>query len=559
MRLLKKYSSSIIFVGLFLIIYAWHPFKLGYYSDDWNYLANLRFEHHISQTPFNLDILQHYLNCFGNRPFTAIFWYMGYSLFNDSNIGGWQIYVLLIAFSMFFSFRLFYKKFIEFIGIKTNTIFDNIPILFFIVIPWISAFTNWISVSMSTMAVTFFLLFLYYLFKGWLEGREYLLKTSIFLVLSLFTYESFYFQWIIFFYIGWIFKDKILSGKKAFKLPLIIYSIIQISAIAWNRFSVPYFDYLVVKTSNAYLLPTFLANVISMPYAVAASFVEHSVFIIPLLLVIFFFSFGNGKWKLLSNKIHIRIFISFVFGILISIGLYAMVGYSIWGLGGRSRTLIVFTLYFLLFLGIVINQVQKKSLNWYKLLRISMISILLLFGWNNVRNALDWNKSWKMQKKTITDFNYDVIQKIESEDIILVDLPFRERWVSVFDAQWAVNAQLNYGKYILDRNFSSINSNHYRLFVLGKNIIHPVKNEPFQNYWDGEYLYQFYKDVNSKTGFDAVFYSREIKFSGNKLWLIKTDNSIKEITANQFIKLEPQKNYDYWITEIYSKYIKKKP
>jgi hypothetical protein len=266
-------------------------------------------------------------------------------------------------------------------------------------------------------------------------------------------------------------------------------------------------------------------------------------------------SLQNGKWRLIDRKKTVTIYLLFLFGVIISLGLFSAVGYSVWGLGGRGRTLIIFSFYFVIIFGIIINILSRKSHKIFKFVKLVSIGFIILFGWNSIRNSLDWATSWDIQKKNIKNITIEQLQKTGKNDLILINTQFRNNWVSVFDAQWAIYPQLNYGRLMLGKfagKSADIDTSLYRKFIIGKNIIHPVKNTPYINYWDGCKLYQYYEEVNSKTGLGDGFYSKQLSYEGENLWLWNFySNKLVKIKKVGSIRFEPQKNYDYWITQLY--------
>lgn len=547
-----KDKGLILVLISFLLLNLWHPFFLGYIIDDWNYITHYHYLHNLPDNPFNFQILNYFMQCFGNRPITAITFYIGYSFAGGTNYLIWHFWLLFLYFIAIITFRRFSNKFLELLNLRTRKIIDEFPVLFFMASPWLLAYNHWISLSMSLPFLIFFNLSMLFLLKSWITEKNYFFLSSFFLLISYLSYEAFYFQWILFLAIGFLILKNQQDYKKKIIVPFIVFSIVQIIVIIWNRISIPYFAYIVNKATNPYLIQTFLANIISLPYVFVYSFLYLSIILIPIfayLLIIFF--------RRSSNKFEKDLYIIsalFAIGIMLSLFLFAAAGYSIWGLGMRSRTLIVFSFYVSIFLGVVLNYIYLHNLIKKNTIKYLVISTLFLLSLQNVSNTLDWVKAWNIQKEVILKIPFEKIKQTDKNAIILIDGVNKYNWVSVFDTQWSINAQINFGKYVVLKQ-KYIDSSVYRNYCVGRAILHPIKNTALVNYWNGKTLYQFYPSKNEEhqNNLKSYFYSRNYSVDGSELWVWNMgNNQFKKIKSESKLTFGPIKNYDYWLTSLWN-------
>jgi hypothetical protein len=553
---LKHFNFSLL-LFLFAVLYLWRPFFLGFYADDWNYILEYKFFLHGDDSPFSFQNLNYYMGQLGNRPLTALTYYIGYSIFGVTNTIGWHFYATFLFATSIYTFRLAYSELFKFIGVGNSQSMSELPAALFISAPWILSVNTWLSASMSQPSITFFCLFTYLIFKGYNCSRSYYFLTFLFLLFSLLYYESFYLQWLVILSIVFIFrKPKSIAISSIYKY-LSLALTAQLLSIIWNRYSNLFFENLVVKNTNPYIFQTFIANLISLPYAFISSFLLGSIIIIPILFFLFFQYVKSVK----SNEdksISILLPIILLLGIFISLIIFSGAGYSVWGLGMRSRTFISMNYYIVLLISLLIMVPANKSIINKKTTNIITLLIVSIFSIYSFCNSLDWVQSWNMQKKVFTNLPNNKINLTDRHSLILLsdDIPFKHNWVSVFDAQWAVNTQMNYGNLVINGvQDTSLMPHQNRRFSIAKSIIHTVNHKYYVNMLKGDSLFQFYKDSNIRSSNDH-YYTHEFAYKLSDLYILY-NNNLKFITNDTIIQFKPIKNYDYWITYLYNKYIKK--
>lgn len=560
---MKKYLNNSLFppIILFLLLYVWHPFYLGIYSDDWGLLLSLFVDKPGDMTPFSIDRLYYFFLQFANRPITGFLYYIISSLCYY-NIFLIHLIILFFVFLSILSLNLFLKEFFKFIEFENSEKYTTLSLLFWISSPWILGVTVWLSSSLTLVSMIFSLLSFYFLLKNWREGKKTYIIAILFYLLSCLTYESFYFQYLIIIVFGFILRKQKKLGIKALLVPTIYYTLVVLIAIIWNRYSLTVFEKSIHKGTNFYIFQTFLANVVSLPYSLIASIAELSFILVPAFLIILYFFIKAiilGKQK---DSFEIKKFLLYVifvlFGVVLAIFIYSGAGYTIWGIGSRSRTLLVPSIYFSMLFSFFIYCIYKYIIKKRKLLNIVIIITFVSLSVINIIRSVEWYEAWAYQKEIISKVPEEALSRYDSTTTVIFDGPYKKNWISIIDANWAIDFQFKYGHLYnkADSEFKPITQVN---FEVGRGMVHPVLNKPYSIYWDGSKIITGYD-------FDSVFLLKLKEKYYNKIDTIPAKNLIvwhyDSNTLEYFeppvkITLEPFYNYDYWITWIWTEFFKK--
>lgn len=546
----NKDQKYLILTSLvFILLFIWRPFYFGFYADDWNYFLGFEYFDKSVYSPFSGESFVYFLNQWGNRPVAAFFFYLFFSVCHLS-IFSWQAGLLVLLVVFVYSYKLFLKEFLKFLQIEESSWKFSVV---FLTLPFLTPIVSWATTAMPATSLIFFNLTAYYFFKEINNKRYNFLISSILYLLSCLAYESFYLQAYILVLFALVYsKDYSISYKRLLKAGL-FYTGALIIAIAWNRLSIPLFPYNVNKATNPFTLQTFVANVISLPYVLYASFNMFAPIFILVILTILVFIIKNRRKYAFFNKSNILLLSLITSGILFSLLIYAVAGYSIWGLGMRGRTMITISFYLPLIIMLIV--VHLKKINPKTSILIYFLSIILM-SLASFTNSLDWVKAYSLLKESLARVDYKAIDSTDKNAIILIEGEFRYNWVAVYDATSSAGAQFNYAPYILGIRDGDIHKHVDRKFIIGRQIIHPVKNTNFINYWANDTLNQYYKQVQNSV-LKGSFFTKENRIVGSELYLLNTDNGrMDKIKDSSYIELQPIKNYDYWLTEIWT-YIKK--
>ena len=556
---IENHPFSIVIV-FFVFIYIWQPFFAGMYSDDWVFLISYFTETPNISAPFSLDRLTHFMTVYANRPMSGIMFYLVNSICGH-NIALVHTFMLSWILAALYSYYLFTREFFEFLSIRKASMVASITALVWLVSPWTLGVTAWFSSSINLISFIFFSLSLYYLFRGLRLGKHTFAKVGLFYLLSVLTYESFFFQYFIFLAIAWLYiKEKKIDKKVLIKHSTIL-SVIVAMTVVWNRLAPTIFDAVINKVINPYFLQTLVVNIVSFPYVLIASFgvfelLALAVFVPTIIYFIIKLKRNAGGLKPLFRTKKFKILLLLASGIFAGFFLYSAAGYTMWGMGSRSRTMFVASFYIPLIVVLIGERIaQLNSISRVMKTRIAFTLFTLSFAALLV-NKFDWIEAEREQKDVIMKFPAEQVDHLDTNDMVVIVAPFRHQWISQFDAPWSIKNQMRYGKsfYEGDELVRATDSK----FVVGRGVVHPVSGEHYQIYWDGELLYQGYGLEEEAKKIDKNFYyNRAESFTAKRLYIWNYyDDTLEQITEPRVFEYEPYYNYDYWVTWIYKNWVK---
>jgi len=525
------------------------------YSDDWVFLISYFTETPHISAPFSLDRLTHFMTVYANRPMSGVMFYLVNSICGH-NIALVHTFMLSWILTALYTYYLFAREFLAFLSIKKASMVAAITALIWLVSPWTLGVTAWFSSSINLISFIFFSLSLYYLFRGLRFGKHSYAKVGLFYLLSVLTYESFFFQYFIFIAIAWLYiKEKKIDKKVLIKHSVIL-SVIVAMTVVWNRLAPTIFDAVINKVINPYFLQTLVVNIVSFPYLLIASFGVFELIALAVFVptIIYFFiklKKNAGSYKALFRSKRFAIILLLVSGIFAGFFLYSAAGYTMWGMGSRSRTMFVASFYIPLIVVIIgVKIAQLNSISKAMKARIALALFTLSFGAILV-NKFDWIEAERIQKDVIMKFQAEQVAHLNNNDMVVIVAPFRHKWISQFDAPWSIKNQMRYGKSYYDGG-ELVRATNAK-FVVGRGVVHPVSGEHYQIYWDGKLLYQGYELVEEAKKIDKnFFYNRAESFTAKRLFIWNYyDGTLQQITEPQVFEYEPYYNYDYWVTWVY--------
>lgn len=529
------------------------------YSDDWVFLISYFTESSHISAPFSLDRLTHFMTVYANRPMSGIMFYLVNSICGH-NIALVHTFMLSWIVTSLYTYYLFAREFLAFLSIRKASMVAAITALVWLVSPWTLGVTAWFSSSINLIAFIFFSLSLYYLFRSLRIGQNSYAKVGIFYLLSVLTYESFFFQYFIFIAIAWLFiKEKGIDKKVLIKHSAILSMIVVLTAV-WNRLAPTIFDSVINKVINPYFLQTLVVNIVSFPYLLIASFGVFELLALVIFvptIIYFLIKLKNnaGGFKPLFRTKRFAIILLLSSGIFAGFFLYSAAGYTMWGMGSRSRTMFVASFYIPLIIVVIGERISKlTSISKATKTRIAITIFALSFVALLV-NKLDWIEAERVQKDVIEKFPAEKLANLDTNDMVVIVAPFRHQWISQFDAPWSIKNQMRYGKSFY-KGDDLVRATDAK-FVVGRGVVHPVSGEHYQIYWDGSLLYQGYDlDEEAKKIDKNFFYNRAESFTAKRLYIWNYyDGTLQQLTEPQVFEYEPYYNYDYWVTWVYHNWV----
>jgi hypothetical protein len=354
-------------------------------------------------------------------------------------------------------------------------------------------------------------------------------------------------------------------GRKAFIKATIALTCAQCAAIFWNRLSLLLFSQVIHKPLNPFWLPTFFANIIALPYALFESLREVSIMVVPLA----FFVVGAFIYSLVISRTRepeesrrsLSVVLACLAGGAVAILIFSLPGYTIWGMGTRGRSMMALSVWFAVIFAALYSHLNRQSLLPPKVIHASMAGILMALAAASVVRTHDWAVSWKMQQHVFAALPVADLRETDQNAVIIFDGPFRYEWVSVFDAGWAINRQMTYGRRLAggfekDRDGPC----PVRRYVVGRGVIHSLFETPWVHIWDGRTVTQRY-DLESPDQVefkDDTYFNPQNGLPASELWVWEYETGkFYKVGAPARLVFKQYKKWDYWLTHFWNSYIRR--
>ena len=438
----------VIPLTVWLLLYIFRPFVLGFYSDDWFVLLlPLR-----DGTVFSPARLNYLIELYSNRPLTGLFTYI-LSLFCNGSEFLWHTAIMFVNLATTFFIRLFIRRFL--ILINSNLlIIAEIVACFWLAFPWTLGFTAWPTLVPCQIAIIFFSYSGICLFTSWKKGKISSWKPSLFFLLSCLSYESFYGQFIIFIALGLIYGIHKRLGWKAILYPLVSYIIVQFLAIAWNRLSPILFQgTAATKSLYKHWYVTWFNSVVNLPTILSQStsiFKNYLIYLLSIGLIIFAISlvFYGNQGRMIQEKIQLFLTILvFSIGGLLAIAVYCSAGpgYSMASVGLASRVTLSLSFWLAMILVPMYLILFKLPLKLKLSMAIVTLGIIICLGGATLIQIQPWAKAWEIQKIMLSSVPIQEISKINRKAyLILTNSPQEYQGISIFNAPWDFDAAMKY-------------------------------------------------------------------------------------------------------------------
>ncbi len=545
----KLTKSCLLIIVIWAALCSWRPFTLGFYSDDWTQIIAPEATEKLG-TDFSS-----YLQRFYNRPVIGAIFFLSTKALGASEPAYWQIYAAVLVLLTSVCLYIFVREILRYLCIEEVEFYSVLAAVFWLVSPWNLGFTVWSSAVNNAFSMIFYFLSGWSLFYYLNKGKLTFLLPILFFLLSCFTYESFYFQFIPLFIIAFSMDFHKRFGKVKTIYLFGAFLLIQFFVIFWNRI----IEFGVTKAFNPHFFETVAANFVHLPYAAFRSAEGISFILIPLFILFVVIVISNFKKNNFDSsdeyKAAVLFIIAILSGILISLIVYSGAGYIVWGMGMRGRTFITVGFWLAVLFSFSVYLLRERFQLSGKLVNVLVGATIILLASATVFRTFDWSKAWSVQKEVIGEFPYEKIKRTDSAAIILIDVPFRYNYVGIFDTFWAADWQIKIGYRFVDSikvNGRDIIGN--RDIEIARNYLDPVKGGKWANIWTGDKLIQKYDEEDSKAA-KRLFIQKRIT-KGSELWIWEYDSGkFYRIVEPKKLYFKNYETYFHWMTSLYRKYI----
>jgi hypothetical protein len=421
-----------------LLLYAWRPLKLGFYSDDW--LVFLHPQYGSFQSWSDLHAM------YQNRPVAGLVaWLAQLAIGGDPARAqavstvlviaaaiplGWLTYILAGSLSERHEARLWGA------GLAAAA---------YLAFPWTLGFSAWATAAAAAAPATFLFCLAACLLVG-PNGQRLSTQVSASLLMgaSFLTYESFYGQFILVLALAAAMRP-VRAAHWMMLRPAFMLAMVNVACFLYNRLAEGN-----RKTFSEYWYQTFLNGYYYYFWPnLLRSFRETA----PIVVICLIMALSFGIF-LLARSIGPRRTVLALLAILVGIwaaGLfYAIAGYGLTTVGTFARVTVVLSCYGALLLGLL-GAAAAARLDCERWLARSQIiaSVVLLaaLGGASAYRLADWARSWDVQQEVLRQLP-DVTKSLVNPDIAFLYVgPFGPTDVPIATAPWEIPGTIAYAMF----------------------------------------------------------------------------------------------------------------
>lgn len=426
-----------------VVALGYRPCVLGFYHDDWSVLLTLP----DSGPPLSLTRAFFYARTFITRPVIGLAFFLISGVCDDSPMA-WQIVLVVFNLTTAIAVTLFVHRLLALIGWQTRWAAEFAGCCW-LVLPWHLGSNVWPIGGPTLLAVIFFCLSGAALFRGWTEGRyHYGVPASLYL-LSCLSYEAFFGQFAAVFVLGLCLVP--MTRLRPFMGQGVIFAATQLLAVVWNRCAPWIISETSPKSVNTDWWRLVLHNLISWSIELGVSLGEYRTITVWWLALGVLLGIAGATMLWRKDHQHRKVcllalaFAACMAGGVISMFLYALVGYPVTGVGTFSRTTMVISVWIAVAFGLTFAAAaaaRTPPQRW--LLRLwSCLGILILASAMHFRVG-EWKTTWEMEQSILRQVPLDALRAASDDAVIVMHPACHTGSVYGFNAPWDLSAAMYY-------------------------------------------------------------------------------------------------------------------
>lgn len=421
---------------LFIGLYTWRPFVLGFYSDDWSNLVESA--HH--GAPFSLQRLLRFTEVVPYaRPLQMIEQYVASSLFGSS---AWAWHLSLIVLVAVSCWML--RRFLVALGADDRV--ATVACALWLVFPWSLGYRAWPIALPILLSVICFLCGSIALLRlrAWPAVSWY--------AASMLIYEAFYFQSFV---ILAILLASASTRRWALRKPLVPLLVLQVALIAGNRWAASVQPHMAKKFDDTWMV-SLVSELIHLPTNMAGAVMTGRWLALGLVLSLFVVSIALAlRVKKRSRRVAL---LAVSLGIGLSLVVLVIAGYTLYPVGHFSRTFVAVNVWMTAFVALVWERTSNRR--WLRsAMKGIVVLVLAVFAVSTLLQTVTWHDWWREEKAVLATVPVEAVRQTDPGAVILaVGIPNLEG-LPVFGDTWGLSAA------IANEAPTTRTSGGYRLFT----------------------------------------------------------------------------------------------
>ena len=427
-----------------VVALGYRPSVLGFYHDDWPALFTLP----DTGPPLSLERFFFVTRTFITRPVMGLAHLLLAGVCDDSALA-WQTVLVLFNLATALAVTRFVRRLLALIGWQTRWAAEFAGCCW-LVFPWHLGSTVWPNAGPTLLAVIFFCLSGASLFRGWTEGRYSAGVPAGLYILSCLSYEAFFGQFAALFLLGLgcvpMTRVRHVVGQG------VMFAATQSLAVVWNRCSPWLISETSPKSINADWWRLVLQNLGSGGLELGASFREHWTVTVSWLAVGIVWGMVGATmlWRQGDQHRKVRLlalaFAACMAGGVISMVLYALVGYAVTGVGTFSRTTMPLSVWIASGFGLTFAAAAAASrttpLRW--LLALWACAVIPILASAMHLRVGEWKSTWEMEQSILRHAPLDALQHARDDAVVVMHPACHTACVYGFNAPWDLAAAMHY-------------------------------------------------------------------------------------------------------------------
>lgn len=437
----NRYAPVLGISLIWLLCYGWHPWQLGLYHDDWATIGASA----LMGSAFSADRLRYFMQTFASRPTGGLTNYVLTSIVGGSPFG-WQVLLSLGVLGVAMSLYRFFIAFGSVLSHATRWAAAPAAALWML-FPWNAASTTWPVMFHGLVATILFLegctLFLQQP-SGWFWAPI----AGLLHLAGYLAYESYYFQFAFLLVIASAYSWRFNPFRQWHWA--ISFTVAQIAAIAWNRWSAVHWGGNVKsinsewKTAAVYAFQTANDTIFRDSLGIYYRVVVVSAALLAIAAFVGLIGRVNSEgWRPALRSVVVGIAVSAAF--IAVVMLHVMVGYGLSGTGIMSRTTLGMNIWFCLIVYLLLasalsSRVLVRALQFSAGITTNALILSLILAYFAMVD--DWRTSWNIQQAIISTAPVDALLHLPHGATVVLDAPEQVGAVPIFEAIWDINGAM---------------------------------------------------------------------------------------------------------------------
>jgi hypothetical protein len=424
---------------VFVLLYSWRPFKLGFYSDDWYVLLH--------PEPGTYKSLLDIFGMYQNRPAAApVVWLAQLAI--DWRPARAQLANIVLLAATAYSVGLFtYSLAGSFSGSRDARLWGGgLAAALYLAFPWAPGFSAWATAATAVAPATiWFCLASHLLVRKGGDRIGSQLAASFLMGMSFLTYEAFYGQFAFILLIMILLRGN--APIWSVLRPGTLLLLTNISCAIYNRSSTGGVRKTFAEDWWSIFVQGYIvhfADILRLSFPEVAKMVAAS-FAIGLVFGLFCLAriIGIARTSLAL--------LAAVAGVCAAGVLYAAAGYELSSIGVMGRTTAVLSIYAAVALGVLgaASVTLRRNDNLSAWVQISASLLLVAsFAWASLLRLGEWAKSWNAQLEVLHQLPAGPDKQFSSNARFLYLSPAESQKIPLASAPWEISGALAYATFL---------------------------------------------------------------------------------------------------------------